>query len=169
MKFLLIVLLAASFSAFSGLVEFGGHAGVLIPTGDDLDRFNTSPVFGVDILAHLPMFAIEGSVSYAPLSNDGLPGATDYSANMIPLLAGIRTYSGPIFYGGGLALHITSVSFTNYGGDKVDNTESKFGAYGNVGMILPTGGMDIEASLKYHLVDLDFDETWLGLTAGINF
>ena len=169
MKFLLIVLLVASVSAFSGLVEFGGHAGVFLPAGDDLDLFKTSPIFGVDALVHMPMFAIEGSISYAPLSTDGLPGVTDYSVNIIPVLAGIRTYSGPLFYGGGLAYHISSVSFVDIAGVKHDETESKFGGYANVGTVLPLGGMDIEASLKYHLVDFDFDGAWFGLTAGINF
>ncbi|NOQ21210.1 MAG: hypothetical protein GQ565_00995 [Candidatus Aegiribacteria sp.] len=168
MKFLLIVLLAASFSAFSGLFEFGGHAGIFLPAGDDLDQFKTSPIFGVDALVHMPMFAIEGSISYAPLSTDGLPGVTDYSANIIPVLAGIRTYAGPLFYAGGLAYHITSVSFVDIAGVKQDETKSKFGGYANVGTVLPVGGMDIEASLKYHLVDFDFDSAWFGLTAGIN-
>ncbi len=169
MKLLLIVLLVAAFSSFSGLVEFGGHAGVFLPAGDDLDQFKTSPIFGVDVLAHMVMFAIEGSISYAPLSTEQLlNGITDYSANIIPVLAGIRTYSGPLFYGGGLAYHITSKSFVNAAGVKQDETESKFGGYANVGTILPIGGMDIEASLKYHLVDFDFDSAWFGLTAGIN-
>ena len=169
MKLLSIVLLAASVSAFSGLVEFGGHAGIFLPAGDDLDAFKTSPIFGVNVLAHMPMFAIEGSISYAPLSTDGLLDVTDYSANIIPVLAGIRTYSGPIFYGGGLAYHVTSVSFTDNLGVKHDDTESKFGGYANVGTVLPLGGTDIEASLKYHLVDFDFDSAWFGLTAGISF
>ncbi len=168
MKLLLIVLLAASVSTFSGLVEFGGHAGVFLPAGDDLDLFKTSLIFGVDALVHMPMFAIEGSISYAPLSTDGIPGVTDYTANIIPVLAGIRTYSGPLFYGGGLAYHISSVSFVDLVGTKHSDTESKFGGYANVGTVLPIGGMDIEASLKYHLVDFDFDSAWFGLTAGIN-
>lgn len=168
MKKLMIVLLVVSVSAFAGLVEFGGHAGVFIPVGDNTDFFKTSPIFGVNILAHMPMFAIEGSISYTPLGTEEIPGYIDYSANMIPILAGIRTYAGPIFYGGGLALHVASVSFES-SGVKYDDTDSEFGAYGNVGMIFPTGGMDVEASLKYHLVDFDFDATWLGLTAGINF
>ena len=169
MKKLMIVLLVVSVSAFAGLVEFGGHAGLFIPVGDNTDFFKTSPIFGVDILAHMPMFAIEGSISYTPLATEEVLGRLDYSANMIPILAGIRTYAGPIFYGGGLALHVVSWSYENESGEKTDESDSEFGAYGNVGMIFPTGGMDVEASLKYHLVDFDFDATWIGLTAGINF
>ena len=165
MKKLMIVLLVVSVSAFAGLVEFGGHAGVFIPTGDNSDVFKVSPIFGVNILAHMQMFAIEGSISYSPLSTEDILGYLDYSASMIPILAGIRTYSGPIFYGGGLALHVASVS----GEDVTDDTDSEFGCYGNVGMIFPTGGMDIEASLKYHLVDFNSNVAWFSLTAGINF
>ncbi|MCK4506816.1 MAG: hypothetical protein KAW14_14465 [Candidatus Aegiribacteria sp.] len=168
MRILMIVLLAASVSAFAGLVEFGGHAGVFIPVGDSLDGVNTSPIFGVNILAHMPTFAIEGSISYAPLSTEDVGGIVDYSMSMIPILAGVRTYAGPIFYGGGLGLYIASVSGELLGAS-IDDTETDFGAYGNVGMIFPTGGMDIEASLKYHLVDFEFNDAMLGLTAGINF
>ena len=168
MKKLMIVLLVVSVSAFAGMVEFGGHAGLFIPVGDNTDGINTSPIFGVNILAHMPTFAIEGSISYAPISTEDTGGLIDYSMSMIPILAGIRTYAGPIFYGGGLALHIMSVSFEDEYGE-YDDSESEFGAYGNVGMIFPTGGMDVEASLKYHLVDFDFDATWIGLTAAINF
>lgn len=148
--------------------EFGAHGGVLLPSGNGGDTFSTSFILGANILAHMPMFAIEGSISYSPLSTDAGSEYTDYSASMIPILAGIRTYSGPIFYGGGIALDISSVSYES-SGVKYDNTDSEFGAYGNVGVILPTGSMDVEASLKYHFVDFDFDAAWLGLTAGINF
>lgn len=168
MKKLVIVLLAVSVSAFAGLVEFGGHAGLFIPTGDMSDVYKTSPVFGVNILAHMPMFAIEGSISYVPISTEEVLGVLDYSVNLIPILAGVRTYAGPIFYGGGLSLDIASTSMEILG-EKESDTDSRVGAYGNVGMILPVGGTDVEASLKYHLMDFDFDSTWLGLTAGINF
>ena len=169
MKKLMTVLLVVSVSAFAGMVEFGGHAGIFIPVADNTDIFKTSPIFGANILVHMPMFAIEGSVSYAPLSTEEILGVTDYSTSMIPILAGIRTYAGPIFYGAGLALDIASVSYEYESGEEYDNTDSEFGAYGNVGMIFLTGSMDVEASLKYHLVDFDFDATWIGLTAGINF
>ncbi|MEN8209905.1 MAG: hypothetical protein ABFR50_11715, partial [Candidatus Fermentibacteria bacterium] len=124
MKILLIVLLAASITAFSGLVEFGGHAGVFLPAGNDLDQFKTSPIFGVDALFHMPLFAIEGSISYAPVSTEEVTGATDYSVNIIPVLAGMRTYVGPIFYGGGLAYHITSISFVDITGTTQEDSES---------------------------------------------
>ncbi len=168
MKKLITLLLIVSLSTFAGLVEFGGHAGVFSPVGSILDFYKTSPIFGVNILAHMPMFAIEGSVSYAPISTEEMLGVTDHSVNMIPILAGIRSYSGPIFYGGGLSLDIISINMEREG-RITDETSSRVGAYGNMGMIFPTGGMDIEASLKYHLMDFDFDGAWLGLTAGITF
>jgi len=168
MKKLMIVLLVVSVSAFAGLVEFGGHAGLFIPSGYKLEYYKTSPIFGVNILAHMPMFAIEGSVSYVPISTEEMIGVTEHSVSMIPILAGIRNYSGPIFYGGGLALDILSVNMVREGVE-TDETDSRVGAYGNIGMILPTGGMDVEASLKYHLMDFDFDMAWFSLTAGINF
>ncbi len=73
-----------------------------------------------------------------------------------------------IFYGGGITLDISSVSMEREG-VKTDETGSELGAYGNLGMIFPTGGTDIEASLKYHLMNFDFDLAWFGLTAGIYF
>ncbi len=168
MKKLVTLLLIVSVSAFAGLVEFGGHAGVFSPVGDNSDYYKASPIFGLNILAHMPMFAIEGSVSYAPISTEEILGVTDHSVSIIPILAGIRSYSGPIFYGGGLSLDIVSINMVREGRE-TDETNSRVGAYANVGMIFPAGGTDIEASLKYHLMDFDFDGTWLGLTAGINF
>ena len=168
MKKLLILLLIGSLSAFAGLVEFGAHAGVFSPVGSVLDYYKTSPIFGVNILAHMPMLAIEGSVSYAPISTEEITGVTEHSESVIPILAGIRSYSGPIFYGGGLSLDLISIDMVREGSE-TDEMNSRMGAYGNVGMIFPIGGMDIEASLKYHLMDFDFDTSWFGLTAGINF
>ena len=168
MKLQLIVLLVISITAFAGLVEFGGHAGLFIPSGEVLEYHKTSPIFGVNILSHFPMFAIEGSISYVPVSTEEMIGVTEHSVSWIPILAGIRTYSGPIFYGGGITLDISSVSMEREG-VKTDETGSELGAYGNLGMIFPTGGTDIEASLKYHLMNFDFDLAWFGLTAGIYF
>lgn len=42
-------------------------------------------------------------------------------------------------------MYITSVSYTTPTGD-IDDSESDFDAYGNLGMIFPTGSMDIEAA-----------------------
>lgn len=160
------LLLILSVSAFAGFVEFGAHAGGLFPSGDGGDFYSTSPIFGVNILAHMPVYAIEGSISYGILQcKDDLP---DFSASLIPILAGIRTYTGPIFYGGGAGMYISSFSYELLG-VKIDDSDSDFGAYGNLGMIFPTGSMDIEGSIKYHLVDFDTDKAWFALTVGTYF
>ena len=161
MKMISIVLIL-SIPAFAGIVEFVAHAGVLLPSGKGGDFFSTSPILGLNILAHMPIYAIEGSVSYGILKAKG--DYNDFSASLIPVLAGIRTYAGPIFYGGGAGMYISSLSYAGY-----DSSESKFGAYGNLGMIIPLGSMDIEGSIKYHLVDFDTDKAWFSLTAGTYF
>jgi hypothetical protein len=161
MKMISLVLIL-SVSAFAGIVEFGAHAGVLLPSGNGGDFYSISPLLGLNILAHMPIYAIEGSVGYGILQ--AKEDHTDFSASLIPVLAGIRSYAGPIFYGGGAGMYISSVSYLGY-----DNSESEFGAYGNLGMIIPTGSMDIEASIKYHLVDFDTDKAWFSLTAGTYF
>ncbi|MCK4807843.1 MAG: hypothetical protein KAT09_09360 [Candidatus Aegiribacteria sp.] len=162
MKITVVALLALSMAVSAGFVEFGAHAGALFPSGDGGDAFSTSLIFGVNILAHMPVYAIEGSIGYGILQpeNDSL----DFSASLIPILAGIRTYSGPIFYGGGAGMYISSVSIGS-----VDTNSEDFGAYGNLGMIFPAGSMDIEGSIKYHLVDFDTDKAWFALTVGTYF
>jgi hypothetical protein len=162
MKITAVVLLALSLSVSAGLVEFGVHGGLLIPSGDGADFFSTSYIIGANVLAHMPIYAIEGSIGYGILQTDS--SYTDFSASLIPVLVGIRTYAGPIFYGGGAGMYISSVSYAGY-----DDSESKIGAYGNLGMIFPTGSMDIEGSIKFHLVDFDFDKAWFGLTVGTYF
>jgi len=162
MKLTAALLLALAVAVSAGFVEFGAHAGLLFPSGDGSDFFATSYIFGANLLAHMPIYAIEGSIGYGILQQEA--DSTDFSASLVPVLAGIRTYSGPIFYGGGAGMYISSVSWSGY-----DESDSDFGAYGNLGMIFPTGSMDIEASLKYHLVDFDTDKAWISLTAGTYF
>jgi hypothetical protein len=157
----LIVLIALA--AFAS-TEFGIHGGLLVPTGDRADFYNASPMIGGHLLIHMPMYAIEGSVSYAFLSQEG--DYDDWSANMVPVLVGIRTYSGTLFYGGGLAYHNVSTSYETEGGEEIDTEDGEVGAYGNIGTIVPMGGNDIELSGKLHWID--FDDFWLGATAGIN-
>jgi len=166
MKITLTVLLIIFVTASAGLVEFGAHGGALFPSGDGSDFYSTSLIFGANILAHMPIYAIEGSISYGMLQSKN--DLDDYSASLIPILVGIRTYSGPIFYGGGAGMYMASVSYQTSLG-KIDSSDSEFGVYGNLGMIFPTGSMDIEASLKYHLIDFDTNKAWLALTAGIYF
>ncbi|MFO7949559.1 MAG: hypothetical protein R6U36_04230 [Candidatus Fermentibacteraceae bacterium] len=163
MRYALVLMAVLALAAFAS-TEFGFHGGLLLPTGDAGDAYNASPMIGANVLIHMPMYAIEGSISYAFLSSEY--DYDNFSASMIPVLAGIRTYMGQVFYGGGLAYHHSSVSWDVEGGDDVDESDGEIGAYGNIGTILPMGGNDIELSGKLHWVD--FDDFWLGATAGIN-
>ncbi len=162
MKITLVALLAVSIAVSAGFVEFGAHGGVLLPSGNGGDTFSTSFILGANILAHMPIYAIEGSIGYGFLQ--AKDDTTDFSASLIPILAGIRTYSGPVFYGGGVGMYLSSVSIGT-----VDTSSEDFGAYGNLGMIFPTGSMDIEGSIKYHLVDFDTDKAWIAITVGTYF
>ena len=162
MKITLVVLLAVSVIISAGLIEFGAHGGALFPSGNGGDTFSTSLIFGVNVLAHMPIYAVEGSIGYGILQPES--DSLDFSASLIPILAGIRTYSGPIFYGGGAGMYISSVSIGS-----VDTNNEDFGIYGNLGMIFPTGSMDIEGSIKYHLVDFDTDKAWIAVTVGTYF
>ncbi len=163
MKITVVALLAVSMAVSAGIVEFGAHAGILLPNSENSDAFNISPIFGVNVLAHMPVYAVEGSISYGILQPKG--DISDASFSLIPILAGLRTYSGPVFYGFGAGMYILSMSSESYD----DDSETDFGAYGNLGMILPTGSMDIEGSFKYHLVDFDMDKAWFALTVGTYF
>lgn len=161
MKLVFAAVLLLSVCAFAGVTEFGVHGGLMLPTGDFADAYKISPMIGGNLLAHMTSYALEFSASYIFLSpEDDLPD--DFSANMFAILGGIRSYSGTLFLGGGIALHITS-----WDSGTTDDSETDFGAYGNVGTILPMGGNDIELSAKLHWID--FDEVGIGLTAGINF
>ncbi len=162
MKITAVVLLAVSMTISAGLVEFGAHGGALFPSGSGGDVYSTSLIFGVNVLAHMPIYAIEGSIGYGILQAES--DSLDFSASLIPVLAGIRTYTGPIFYGGGAGMYISSVTI-----DSVDTSNEDFGAYANLGMIFPTGSMDIEGSIKYHFVDFDTDKAWISVTVGTYF
>ncbi|MBN1435259.1 hypothetical protein JW921_10900 [Candidatus Fermentibacterales bacterium] len=159
----LVLLLAVSLCglASAGLTEFGAHAGIFVPTGDLADGYNMSLMLGANFLAHMTSFAVEGSASYVFLSPEESLG-DDVSAYMIPILVGIRSYTGNLFAGGGLALHVVGVEV----GD-VSDSDSEVGAYGNVGTSLPAGSFEIELSAKLHWID--FDEMGITLTGGVYF
>jgi hypothetical protein len=157
----LILVLVFSAAAMAGFTEFGAHAGIFVPTGDMSDAYEMSPMLGAQILAHFASFAIEGSASYVFLATDESLG-DDASASMIPLLAGVRSYSGNLFGGGGLAVHI--ISFDD---GTTDESESYIGAWGGVGTEIPLGSMELELLAKLHWID--FDEMGISLTAGTYF
>ena len=149
--------------AFAGVTEFGAHGGVFVPTGDMSDAYNISLLLGVNVLSHFASFALEGSASYIFLS----PEVDGVSAHMIPLLAGVRSYSGNLFAGGGLALHVASVEVDLPGGGTASDSDSELGAYGNIGTSVPLSSMELELSAKLHWID--FDEMGITLTGGVYF
>jgi hypothetical protein len=168
MKKLVCIMLALGVSSLTaGMVEYGLHGGLLLPSGDAGDFYGTSYLIGGQILAHMPMFAVEGSIGYGILQAEN--DIDDFSASLIPILAGVRTYSGPVFYGGGAGLYMASVSYNDPTFGNIDSSDEEFGAYGNLGMIFPAGTIDLEGSIKYHLIDFDTDKAWFSLTVGTYF
>ncbi len=160
---LLPLLLAVSVSGFT---EFGAHGGIIMPTGDAGDVYGSlSPMFGVNILVHMPTVAVEGSISYAILGSEN--DEDEWSAHLIPIVGGIRSYTGPLFLGGGGGLYLSSVEFQDSTGTEHSASETDFGAYGNAGIIFHAGSTDIEGSIKLHWID--FDDMWFSLTVGLYF
>ena len=162
MKKIFALLAILAMPVMAGFTEYGVHAGYMIPSGDETEGYKGSFLIGGQILAHMPMFAIEGSISYVFLGFDNDLG--DPSGHMIPILAGVRSYSGPMFFGGGLGLHMTSTEVAG-----IDTRTSDIGGYLNAGIILPTSSMDVEISAKYHIIDFSFDKAWFALGAGLYF
>jgi hypothetical protein len=162
MKKILLLLAILAMPALAGFTEYGAHGGFMIPSGDSTDVYKGSLFLGAQLLSHMPMFAIEASISYVFLGfdDDGI----DASGHMIPILAGVRSYSGPMFFGGGLGLHLISTEVAG-----VDTSTSDIGGYLNAGMILPTASTDIEISAKYHIIDFSFDKAWFALGVGAYF
>jgi hypothetical protein len=121
-------------------------------------------MFGGQILVHLPTVAVEGSIDYAILSSEH--SEDDWSAYCIPIIAGIRSYTGSLFLGGGGGFYLSSYEFEADTG-KVSSSDDDLGAYGNAGAIFHAGSTDIEGSLKLHWVS--FEDIWLSLTVGVYF
>jgi hypothetical protein len=162
MKKILVLLAVLAMPVLAGFTEYGVHGGFMIPSGNETDAYKGSLMIGGQILAHMPLFAIEGSISYVFLGFDN--DSLDASGHMIPILAGLRSYSGPMFFGGGLGLHLISTEVAG-----IDTSTTDIGGYLNAGIILPTSSMDVEISAKYHIVDFSFDKAWFCLGAGLYF
>jgi hypothetical protein len=159
----LLSLLVAAALAVS--TDFGIHGGLIMPSGDAGETFGSlNPIFGADIIVHLPTVAVEGSISYAILSSEH--DEDDWSAYIIPIIAGIRSYTGSLFLGGGGGFYLSSYEFMADTG-KVNRSEDDLGAYGNAGAIFHAGSTDIEGSIKLHWVS--FEDIWLSLTVGVYF
>ncbi len=159
MKTLILMAILAT-AAFAGLVEYGPQVGYWAPTGDVGDIYSGNLYLGGQILFHLPMIAVEGSVGYVSLKPD--VEVTDFSGHIIPVTAGIRSYMGPLYAAGGLELDMTASDF------HPDENLSDFSGYIGVGVVpaIPFAA-DIDASARLHFVD--FSDMWVGITVGLNF
>ncbi len=160
MKYLVLVLALATVSF--GYISHGPQVGIWLPTGDMADAYGTS--FGVQyqLLYHMPVIAIEGSVGYVFLSSD----FDNVDAHLIPITAGIRSYSGSLYAAGGLEYDNTSVTVET-GGVEVSDSEGKIGAYFGAGMVNRMGFGKLDLSARAHW--MDFDEFMISITGGINF
>jgi hypothetical protein len=163
MKTALAIAVILALPLTAGMTQYGLHGGIMMPTGDAGDAYNMSFLLGGQILVHMPMYAVEGSVSYVFLQPEA--DIEGFSAHMIPINLGVRSYSGPLFYGAGAGLYIAGVSWDVGADSTYEDSESDFGAYGTMGTSLPLGGNELELSGKVHWVD--FDDIWIALQAGI--
>ena len=164
MKALLIIALIST-TAFAGIIEYGPQVGYWAPTGDVGDAYNGNIYIGGQVLVHLPLMAVEGSVGYVALNdNQDLPG---FSGHMIPVTAGIRSYMGPLYAAGGIELDMSSVEFEIITGPS-EESDSQLGGYIGAGVVPMIPFMaDIDASVRLHFID--FSDMWVGVTVGLNF
>lgn len=163
MKYLVLVLALAAVSF--GYVSHGPQVGVWIPTGDMADGYGTSFGIGYQLLYHMPVVAIEGSIGYVFLTPEEIEGA-DVSAHLIPITAGIRSYSGSLYAAGGLEYDNTSVS-VEVGGVETSDSDGEIGAYFGAGMVNRMGFGKLDLSARAHW--MDFDEFMISIGGGINF
>ena len=165
MKAVSLVLVLAVAAALAVSTEFGIHGGLMMPSGDAGEVYgNLNPMLGGQILVHLPTIAIEGSIDYVILGSEN--DEDDWSAYCIPIIAGIRSYTGSLFLGGGGGFYLSKYEFeADTGHVSVSNDD--LSAYGNAGAIFHAGSTDIEGSLKLHWVS--FEDIWLSLTVGVYF
>lgn len=164
MKTFIIMALLATF-AFAGLTEFGPQIGYWIPTGDAGDAYTGNFYFGGQFLSHMPLFAIEASIGYVPLKTD--PELPNFSGRIIPITAGVRSYSGMLYAAAGLELDMVKVEFDLLN-QQFEDSDNELGGYIGGGLItLLPGVADVDVSARLHFVD--FDDMWIGLGAGLNF
>ncbi len=159
MLFLLTVITAVS---FAGIVEYGPQVGYWAPTGEVGDTYSGNLYLGGQILVHLPLIAVEGSIGYVSLKRDvELEG---FSGHIIPVTAGIRSYMGPLYAAGGLELDMTKEDFTT----DEDTDDNEISGYIGAGIVPAIPFMaDIDASARLHFVD--FSDMWVGVSVGLNF
>lgn len=162
MKYLVLVLALATVSF--GYISHGPRVGIWLPTGDMADAYGTSFGIQYQLLYHMPVIAIEGSVGYVFLSPEEAEGF-DASQNLIPITAGIRSYSGSLYGAGGLELDNWSALEVN--DIEVAESHSDIGGYIGVGMVNRMGFGKLDLSARAHW--MDFDEFMISISGGINF
>lgn len=160
MKYLVLVLALATVSF--GYISHGPQVGIWLPMGDMADAYGTSFGIQYQLLYHMPVIAIEGSVGYVFLS----PDVEGYDAHLIPITAGIRSYSGSLYGAGGLEYDNISSSVT-VGGVEISESEGNIGAYFGVGMVNRMGFGKLDLSARAHW--MDFDQFMISIGGGINF
>ena len=166
MKTLVIMAVLATV-ALAGGMEFGPQVGYWFPTGDAADAYAGNFYIGAQFISHMPVIAFEASIGYHPLKWDQEVEGYEFSGKLIPITAGIRSYSGTLYAAGGLELDMVSTEVT-VGGVSTDDSDSEFGGYIGAGLITPIVGTgDVDISARLHFVD--FDDMWVGIQGGINF
>ena len=157
MKILLLTAVLATVS-LAGILEYGPQIGYWVPTGDVGDIYEADFYFGGQVLFHLPLFAVEGSVGYVSLRQEAEPD--DFTSQFVPIAAGLRSYMGPVYAAGGFELDIMDLEGTE--------TDADIGGYIGAGFV-PTISFvaDIDASARLHFVS--FEDMWVGITVGLNF
>ena len=177
MKLLLVVLAVASL-AFAGVNEFGVQIGYWNPNGDMGDVYAGNFYFGGQFLAHMEVVAVEASIGYSSLKLDedyedalDILGI-DFSGRLIPITAGVRSYSGAMYGAAGLELDMISVKMEVAADPTLDTEESdsELGGYIGAGYVTEMGTTgDIDLSIRLHLMEFETDQMWLSFGAGLNF
>ena len=174
----IFLMVALATIAFGSVNEFGVQVGYWNPNGDMGDAFAGNFYFGGQFLAHMQVVAIEASIGYSPLkldedvedSYDAL--GLDFSGRLIPITAGVRSYSGAMYGAAGLEMDMISTKVEGNAdpADDTDDSDSELGGYIGAGYVTPMGTTgDLDFSVRLHLMEFETDQMWLSFCAGLNF
>jgi hypothetical protein len=164
MRITVLAIAGISMVSWAGGVEFGLFTGAMVPAASYIRQtYTTSPVIGADILHHMEHASLEASVSAVLLQHD--VEFENYSASMIPIRAGFRTYTGPVFVGAGLGDYLITEKFDDPEFGSFDETSFLLSAYFKIGSLVHFGETKVELAIEHHLVDFMFDKSWVGITA----
>lgn len=167
MKYLVLVLALAAVSF--GYISHGPQVRLWLPTGDEFGEnnnleYNTSFGIHYQLLYHMPVVALEGSIGYVFLSPEAAEGV-DVNQHLIPITAGIRSYSGSLYLAGGLEMDNWSALEVN--DIEVEGSRSEIGGFIGAGMVNRMGFGKLDLSARAHW--MDFDDFMISLGAGVNF